>query len=459
MPLVINHRGELLRIRLLTAAGLVVTAAAATLVVVTPGTALADPCGDDGTTKLTDPSASWFDFTQAGLTADHNQPFAALYDSGTNGPADIPPGPRSNSDAFDDWGALFVGGNAVSDMYFSADNNGCVNETGGSGHVYPVVSLHGLQVQRKLYVHPASEVGGLPGVRILDLLTNSGPTPVTTSVQVGDNLSADDDGDVGSDSDTAVRSSSSADAVATVGDKWFVTSDHVNSSGTENSDPAIAFVVDGPGGLSPATAIQVGGGTDATPHDNVVWSRQLTIQPGETAALMSFVVLADVAVGPTQAATADALAASRAQALLTAAPAQLYQGMSPVEIAALRNWNDLEVKGALVAKRQKLGKKYFAQVTCPEEACSVSLSGTLRVGRKKFALKTAHVVAAGGVATKVKLKLRGKKALRQVLALLDAKPNLHNHLKVTFTGTVSDLTNTAQQPVTGVAKVVTKQNR
>ena len=435
--------------------GVVSLMATAGMVVGIPETAFAATCGDDGTTKLFDPAGQYFDFTQASATPDRDQPFATLYDGGGNGPADTPPGPRSNSDSFDDWGALFVGGTSVSDMYFSADNNACADEEGGAEHVYPVVSLHGLQVQRKLYVRPNSQVGGLPGVRILDLLTNPSATAVTTTVQVGDLLSSDDNGDLGSDSDTAVRSSSSGDAVATAGDKWFVTSDHNNLGNTENSDPALAFVVDGPSARNTASSIQVGGGADASdPKDNVAYSWQITLQPGETAALMSFVVEADVATGgATQASDADALAVSRAQAYESATTSQLYAGMSASEIAALRNWNDLEIKGQIVAARkQKLRRTFKATMTCPEETCTVNLGGKVKVGAKSFRLKAVRTQIAGGVPTAVVLKLK-KSQLRQIKALIAHHPS--RKTKVKFSGTVSDLANTATQAVT--AKSIVKK--
>lgn len=447
-----------MRTKQLAKAGAVIMAATAALVVVPQSPASAETCGDDGTTDVYDPVGQYFDFTKAGLTPDHNQPFATLEDSGGNGPADTPPGPRANSDAFDDWGALFVGGTDVSDMYFSADNNACGSEEGGAEHVYPVVTLHGLQVQRKLYIRPNTQTGGLPGVRILDLLTNSGAAAITTSVQVGDLLSADNDGDLGSDEDTAVRASSSGDLAASAGDTWFVTSDHASNAGTQNADPALAFVVDGPGALTPAS-IQLGGGADGSPQDNLIWRHQVTIAPGETVALMSFVVQADVAPGATQAAEADALAASRAKAYLAAPAAQLYAGMSPAEIAALRNWNDLEVKSQLATTtKQKLSKKFKAQVACPEESCAVSLAGVLKVGKKSFQLKPAQLTAAAGVSTPVTLKL-SKKAYKKVLALLEKKPKLRKKVTVTFTGTAKDLTGTAQVALVGSSKVKVKKHK
>jgi hypothetical protein len=406
---------------------------------------------------LTDPTASFFDFVEAGATTNRDTAFSAFYDSGTNAPGDTPPGPRGTSDTFDNWGGLFVGGTAVTDMYFSADNNACADEEGGAERVFPVVSLHGLQVQRKIFVRPFSQTGGLPGARVLNLLSNPGAAPVTTTVQVGDLLSDDNDGDLGSDDTTAVRSSSSGDPVAAPGDKWFVTSDHDGGAGS-NSDAALAFVVDGPAGVTSASKVQVGGGIDAQPQDNVAWSWTLTLQPGETVALMSFVVQADAPASGTQAAESDALAASRAQAYLSAPTSLLYAGMSATEIAALKNWNDLEVKGQITAaKKQMLAKKFKVTMTCPEEACVVDLNGKVKIGPKTFKLKKAHKQIAGGVATKVTLKFKSKKALQQINALIADHPKLASKVKVTFSGSVSDLTNTAHQSVSAKSKVKVKK--
>ncbi len=425
-----------MRTRQLARAGAVVMAATAALVVVPQSPASAETCGDDGVTRLFDPAGQYFDFTDGGLTPDRSRPFAALYDSGGNGPTGSPPGPRANNDAFDRWGALFVGGTGLFDMYFSATNDSCASEEGGAERVYPVVTLHGLQVQRKLYVRPSAQTGGLPGVRILDLLTNNGATAVTTSVQVGD-LADNYAAGLGSDENTAVRASSSGDLTAAAGDTWFVTSDHTGITG--NSDPALAFVVDGPGALTPASTIQVGGGSVATPEDNLIWRHQVTIAPGETVALMSFVVQADAATSATQAVEADALAASRARAYLAAPADQLYTGMSAAEIAALRNWNDLEITSQLVtAPKQRLRRKFKAQVTCPEESCAVRLGGALKVGKTSFKLQAAQLTPAAGVTSPITLKV-SKKAFKKVLALLERKPRLRKKVRVTFTGTATDL--------------------
>ena len=58
---------------------------------------------------------------------------------------------------------------------------------------------------------------------------------------------------------------------------------------------------------------------------------------------------------------------------------------------------------------------------------------------------------------KVTLTLRNKKALDKVLALIAKNPRLQDKMKVIFTGSVTDLTNTAHQALKAKAKVkVTK---
>jgi hypothetical protein len=309
--------------------GLALALAVGAAIVAIPTPALADPCGDDGTTKLFDSGGYYFDFGQGSTTGpDRNDPFATLFDSGSLGPAGTPPGPRLADDTYDDWGALFVGGNALTNLYHSNDNNACAVEDAGRERVYPVVTIGGLQVRRKIFV-PAS---GLPGARILNLITNPGTSPLTTSVQVGDTLSNDSFGDLGSDGDTEVRASSSGDTVLSTADFWAVTSDDA----TTNSDLALAHVIDGMGGADRIDFVTLTG-SDTTPQDNLTWRWDgVTIAPGETAAFMSFEVQQGVAGA--DAATENANAATQARNWESASFSVLYQGMTDAEIQAVRNW-------------------------------------------------------------------------------------------------------------------------
>lgn len=305
-----------------------IAAAIAAGLMLYPAAASASTCGDDGTTKLFDSQGYFFDFGKSeALAPDHNDPFASLYDGGSNGPAGSPAGPVDNSDSYDDFGALFVGGTDDSHLYFSADNNSCSDPAAGE-HDYPVVPLAGLNVQRKIYVSPT---GPLPGARILNLLSNPTTVPITTTVQVGDLTSGSNDDDLGSDGDTAVRASSNGDTIASPPDYWAVT----NDDPVTTSDDTLAHVIDGHGVLK-ANLFQIGGGTQSAPEDNVVWGWTVTIPAHRTVGLMSFEVQqADASLSsPTDVASAAAVANSYEAAPLTT----IYQGMTPAESATVANW-------------------------------------------------------------------------------------------------------------------------
>jgi hypothetical protein len=309
--------------------------AAAALLGAGAPSASAAVCGDNGTTQLFDSGGYYFDFTMGNTTGpDRNQPFATLYNGGVNGPFDMPPGPVTTSDSYDNWGALFVGPGAdasEANLYSSDDNDSCANEDGGREHVYPQVEMaqNGLLVQRKIFV---SDAGPL-GARILNLISNPTPNVINTDVQVGDTLSSDNRGDLGSDGLTAVRSSSSGDLALTAADRWAVTSDH--TGGTTNHDAALAHVIDGPGGRERIDFATLTG-TDGTPQDNLAWRWHVRIQPGQTIALVSYEV--EQAVASRDAATEDANARDQALAYEAAPPGVLFAGMSTAERAAVANW-------------------------------------------------------------------------------------------------------------------------
>jgi hypothetical protein len=307
-----------------------------------PAVASADECSIDKVSSL-DPGNALFDsqgyeFDANSASAagpDRNDPFATLQNGGDSGPAGIPPGPRNSADAWDHWGSLFVGGDALGDLYFSTDDNSCTREDGGRELVLPQTTINGLLVQRKLFVAP----NGFPGGRLLNLVTNPGTAPVTTSVQVGDTLSDDNGSDLGSDNNTGVRSTSSGGAPQlTTADLWVVTSDHA-IAGTQNHDPALAHVFDGNGGRQRIGFVTRTGTnpTDSELQDNLAYRwDNVTILPGQTAAFVSFEI--PQAVAGADAATEDANAAAQANALEAAGPAVIFNGMSEHEVGSTRNW-------------------------------------------------------------------------------------------------------------------------
>jgi Ca2+-binding RTX toxin-like protein len=311
-----------------------------------PSSALADVCGIDDVNATT-PGNALFDSqgytfdvaTTSDPTSEYDaRTFSSLDDGGSHGPAGVPVGVRQTTDSWDEWPGLYVGSTAddapLNTSYHSFDDNSCSREDGGRVVVFPQLTVNGLLVQRKLFVASS----GLPGGRILTLVTNPASAPVTTSVQYSS--TAGQDGDLGSDDNTAVRTSSSGDTAFTPADLWGVTSDHVVASGTKNSDLALAHVVDGTGGNDRVDHI-VAAGSDGGDADNLVYRwDNLTILPGQTAAIMAFEVQQGVA--DANASAEDAAAAAAAQQIESQAQAgttsPLYSGMSLREIGSLRNW-------------------------------------------------------------------------------------------------------------------------
>ncbi len=302
-----------------------------------PAGASAAECSLDTANALRDSGGYEYDFGQAAPVPNRDVSFATLLDGGA-ATTTTPPGPRTTSDSWDLFGALFVGpgGDAsLTNMYFSPDDNSCALEDGGREQVFPPVTVNGLTVQRKVSV----AAGSLPGARVLDLITNPGTAAVTTSVQFGDTLSSDSEGDLGSDLVTAFRTTSSGDALLTTADFWAVTSDHDGGGGTTNDDLALAHVFDGPGGAERIDFATLTTGPEAGNEiDNLAWRwDNVRILPGQTAAFISYEVQQGVAGA--NAAAEDAAAANQARAYQTAPSSGRFAGMTPAEIEAVRNWS------------------------------------------------------------------------------------------------------------------------
>jgi hemolysin type calcium-binding protein len=315
-----------------------------------PGAAAADQCSIDSNTPLFDSGGYKWDIALVDSPTSLRE-FTGFNDGGSNGPADNPPGPRSIDDSYDQWGGLYVGSPATdapeSTLYTSLDDNSCTRDLAGRQILFPRLTVNGLIVQRKIFV-PAS---GLQSARILDLVTNPGAAPVTTSVQNGGfHASVPFDGDLGSDGNTAVRSSSNGDLALTASDLWAVSSDHLLAGGAQNEDLALAHVMDGSGGLQRVSLALLGNPVTAGEEDELTYRWDgVTILPGQTAVFMSFE--AQRGVTGADAAAEDAAAAAAAQALENAAPkhataasraaadaSPLYSGMSAREVGSLRNW-------------------------------------------------------------------------------------------------------------------------
>ena len=287
--------------------------------------------------SFSDPGNALFD--SGGFEFDTTDPnsgtpdvFATLGDGGANPPDGSPAGPRGLTDSWDHWGALFVGGDAEFNRYTSTDNNSCAFEDSGQQLVFPTLSIDGLDVQRKFFVSRA----GLPGVRLLELVHNPRSTPVTTTVQVGDAGSADNEGDLGSDSDTAVSASSTGDTKLDASDLWGVTTSTLTDTVEETP---LGHVFDGAGGADRVDFVTLTGTNPLTgsTNDNLAYRwENVAIAPGQTAAFVSYEI--QEVVGNGDAVESNGLARDTAHAMERASLSSIYAGMSDGEIAAVRNW-------------------------------------------------------------------------------------------------------------------------
>jgi RTX calcium-binding nonapeptide repeat (4 copies) len=317
-------------------------AGALAILAMAPAAASAAECSIDddssGAPALLDSGGYEWDISQETKAApanDDTEDFATLYDGGgeTN---TTPPAPENNSDTFDGFGALFVGpggDGSLANQYFSPDDNSCSVEDSGRTLAFPALPVNGLTVQRKLYV----AAGGLPGGVLIQTLSNRSGAPITTDVQIGDTHSNDNYGDLGSDSETAVRFSSSGDAAISPADLWFVT----NDSTTDTSDFSLAHVMDGNGGRERVDFVTQTGLPAETPEDNVAWRWSgITVNPGQTITLISVEIQQGVA-GSNSANQEAANAAAQANAYEAATPATLFPTLGDkTEQAQIANWSN-----------------------------------------------------------------------------------------------------------------------
>jgi hypothetical protein len=182
------------------------------------------------------------------------------------------------NDAFDGYNSLWFSqtstgpaqtGNAAFIPY-NKTGGAASTDCGGRRVVLPKQTIYGLVVQRRVFV-PAND----SFARWETVLTNPTGAAVTVNVISSNNL--------GSDSNTLIDSSSSGDNVATTSDTWVST--FQNYSGTTSSDPRLAHVMWGAGGISPNKVNFVNG------DDNPYWTFPVTVAPGQTKILLHFVVV------------------------------------------------------------------------------------------------------------------------------------------------------------------------
>ncbi|MCB9594160.1 MAG: hypothetical protein H6719_15620 [Sandaracinaceae bacterium] len=175
------------------------------------------------------------------------------------------PGSLSNGsvDAYDGCYMLRVGGLDYAPFGTSTMS------LGGRQVDLPATPLAGLSVRRLVYV-PAT---GGDYARYLEVLENTGASPISTTVEVYGNL--------GSDGSTVVTGSSSGDTVVSVADGWFSTDD-TDSSG----DPSLAHVFSGSSASIDPTAVSL-----STDNLSYMWS--VTVPAGGRVVILHFAVQAN----------------------------------------------------------------------------------------------------------------------------------------------------------------------
>ncbi len=222
-------------------------------------------------------------------------------------------------------------------------------------YVFGTQTIGGLSVRRKIYV-PTNDAFE----RSLNFFTNTTGAPITFTMITSNNL--------GSDSNTRIVTTSSGDNVVTTADNW-ITSFQLYSGNT-SSDPRLGHVVQGPGAPTPVSNVNFVDG-----DDNPYWGYLITLNPGQTKAIMNFVT-----GQPSKAAAATQAAA------LTALPSTATQCMSATEISQVVNFalgTDLSITmtaPAFVSLGGSLAYTLSVTNNGPATASNVSVSDPLPAG-------------------------------------------------------------------------------
>jgi autotransporter-associated beta strand protein len=175
-------------------------------------------------------------------------------------------------------------------------------EEAGRERVFGPATDGDLEITRKVYVPDNQNFA-----RFLEVITNTGASTVNHTVEVDTNL--------GSDSGTVIVDTSSGDTSFGTDDNWIITDDN-------GGDPTMIHVTSGGGGQT-STAFATQG------DDDVQYSYDLTLAPGETKIVMHF-----AAQNPDPA-TARALAEQ-----LAVLAGGALDGMTPSEVAQIVNFSD-----------------------------------------------------------------------------------------------------------------------
>ena len=198
--------------------------------------------------------------------------------------------------------------------------------------IMPSIDFGGLGVHREITV-PAS--GSQDFVRTVEVLRNLTGDAITQTVRLLGNL--------GSDAATSVFATSDGDLIVEPTDSWFATDDADPDGGT----PAVVHLLRGtsPQSLMP-TSVQV-------VEDNVDWSFEITVNPGDIVRLATFTVM-----GTTRQQAIDAVSALLTETDFTGHAADYLDG---AELASLANFQfdqlrpSVTITNAAIAENNQIG--------------------------------------------------------------------------------------------------------
>jgi hypothetical protein len=185
------------------------------------------------------------------------------------------------TDALDGYGNPTLTPGAAYDAGDSSTAN-CKRTNHGQGLVFPVAEIGGILVKPSLYFDPKKPFG-----RQLITLKNPTGSPLTFDLKL--------DGDLGSDSDTIIGTSSSGNKVVDSTDLWATSCDDYNADGCGVTtaepyrDPELAHNWERQG-KKPDSADEVVLADGDSNFD--VFFNGVTINPGKTVSYMDFVTLA-----------------------------------------------------------------------------------------------------------------------------------------------------------------------
>src|SRR3954454_16377706 len=161
-------------------------------------------------------------------------------------------------------------------IWAPTDTNGCSSEDAGRELTWPVGMLSGLEITRKLYGPPSA-----PGfARFLEFVHNPSGAPITTNLGI---LVPALNGI------TRFRGTSSGDNTVTTADTWVVRADQAPP--TAPTKPVIGSIWDSqavkPFGVSALLTSPGGGSWSDDDAGNFYLYNGMTVQPGQTVALMN----------------------------------------------------------------------------------------------------------------------------------------------------------------------------